>query len=263
MKLASTELVGSSTEATAPPHRPQVSAEPVADARRNMVKSSVYRALVQMIGFALPWSLRRWLLCKVLGFSIHRTARIGLSIVLADEVRIDKGALLGHLNYIGRLDRFIMGEGCVVARYNWITGLARSVETPFFRSKSNRRSDLIMGKGALITTWHLIDCTDAVEFADYASLAGARTQILTHGVDILRNRQACGRVYLGAYTVVSTGSIILKNVTIAERCLVGAGSVVVASVNEPYTWVAGNPATFVRKIPEHSKLFHRTDPTVY
>ena len=225
--------------------------------------SKAYRTAVQLIGFALPWPLRRWLLCKLLGFSIHPTAQVGFSLIYADEVVIDKKARLGHLNYIGRLDRFVMGEESVIARYNWIPGLAKSVDTPFYKGRLNRRSDLILGRGALITTWHLIDCTDAVVFEDYASLAGARSQILTHGIDILRNRQACGRVHLGAYTIVATGSIVLKGVTIADRCIVGAGSTVINSVKESYSWVAGNPAVFVRKMPENSKLLHRTEPTVY
>jgi acetyltransferase-like isoleucine patch superfamily enzyme len=265
MHLADTSIAGS-VDKPGEPRRPQNTpgtASISVDRTGRKIRSTAFRTAVQLIAFALPWPLRRRLMSRLLRFRIHPDARIGLSVILADEAIIDRVAVIGHFNYIGRLDRFIVGDGAVIGKYNWISGLARTVETPFFKSKANRRSDLIMGKGALITTWHLIDCTDAVEFEDYASLAGARTQILTHSVDFMRNRQTCGRVRIGAYTVVATGSIILKGVTIAERCIVGAGSVVNNNVTEPYTWVTGNPATFVRKIPEHAKLFHRTEPTVY
>lgn len=46
---------------------------------------------------------------------------------------------------------------------------------------------------------------------------------------------------------VGTGSVILGNVTIGERAIVGAGSVVTRDV-APYTVVAGNPATFLRSL---------------
>jgi len=256
------ELLGSDATAAASESRSESqSRHPTR--RHSWSGGTLSRTLVQIIGFGLPWPVRRWLLCKLLGFSIHPTARIGLSLIYADEVMLDKKAQLGHLNYIGRLDRFVMGEASVIARYNWIPGLAKSVDTPFFKGRLNRRSDLMLGKGALITTWHLIDCTDAVIFEDYASMAGARSQKLTHGIDIVRNRQLCGRVHIGAYSIVATGSIVLKGVTIADRCIVGAGSVVINSVKESYSWVAGNPAVFVRKMPETSKLLHRTEPTVY
>src|SRR3974390_853069 len=74
------------------------------------VGGTSYRTIVQLVCFIFPWPGRRWLLCRLLGFSIHPTARIGFSLIYADEVTVDKQARLGHLNYIGRLDRFVMGE---------------------------------------------------------------------------------------------------------------------------------------------------------
>jgi acetyltransferase-like isoleucine patch superfamily enzyme len=50
---------------------------------------------------------------------------------------------------------------------------------------------------------------------------------------------------------IGSGATVLSNVTIGERAIVGAGSVVTRDV-PPDTIVAGNPATVLRSIHEHT-----------
>lgn len=161
--------------------------------------SSAFRILVQVLGFGLPWGLRRRLLAKAFSYKIDPSARVGFSIVLAEEVEIEARASIGHLNYIGTLDRLVMREEAQIGRYNWITGMARRFNSPFFRNKASRRSDLTLGRGSNIANWHLIDCTDAVEFGEFSGLAGSRSQIITHGVDIVRMRQSCSPVVIARF----------------------------------------------------------------
>ena len=59
-------------------------------------------------------------------------------------------------------------------------------------------------------------------------------------------RVECTIVKKGAS--IGSGSTILSNVTIGERAIVGAGSVVTKDV-PPNSIVAGNPAKFLRLIP--------------
>lgn len=225
--------------------------------------SSAFRILVQFVGFGLPWSLRRRLLSKALGYKIDPLARIGFSVILAEEAELGAGAAIGHLNYIGTLDRIVMREEAQIGRYNWITGMARRYNSPFFRNKASRRSDLVLGRGSNIANWHLIDCTDAVEFGEFSGLAGSRSQIITHGVDIVRMRQSCSPVVIGSNSMLATGVIVMKGVTIESCVIVGAGSVVTKSVRQPHTMVAGNPAEFVRTLPATAKYFSRTESVIY
>jgi acetyltransferase-like isoleucine patch superfamily enzyme len=149
-----------------------------------------------------------------------------------------------------------------IGSYNWITGVAKSMNSAYFRRRDKRRSDLILRTGAWITTWHFVDCTDVVELGEFACVAGMRSQVVTHGADIVRAELACAPISIGAYTMVATGAIVLKGVVIADRCVVGPGSVVRNTFDEPYSLIAGNPAVFVRKLPENSKLFHRTQASM-
>ena len=52
---------------------------------------------------------------------------------------------------------------------------------------------------------------------------------------------------------IGSGATILSNVTIGERAIVGAGSVVTRDV-PPGTIVAGNPARVLRSVPDHKEL---------
>ncbi len=56
-------------------------------------------------------------------------------------------------------------------------------------------------------------------------------------------------VYIGDHVWIGDGAIILKGVTIGDCSIIAARSVVTANV-EPYMIVAGNPARWVKKLPD-------------
>src|SRR4051794_15266731 len=120
------------------------------------------KALVQLLVLFLPWRLRRLVLTKLLGFAIEETARIGLTLILADEVSMAGGTRLGHFNYVGRLDLLQLDDDATIGNFNWITGLSRRLNSPFFARKTNRRSDLVLGRCSMIAHQHYIDCTDRI-----------------------------------------------------------------------------------------------------
>ncbi|MET0971204.1 MAG: hypothetical protein ABWY18_18535 [Tardiphaga sp.] len=219
--------------------------------------------LIQLLVLFLPWRLRRYVLTRMLGFSIDETARVGLSIIFADQVTLAKGARLGHFNYVGRLDLLQLDDDATIGNFNWITGLSRRLNSPFFVKKTNRRSDLVLGKCSMVAHQHYIDCTDRIVFGAFAGLAGARSQLITHGVEPIASRQTCAPIMVGDFTMIGSGSIVLKGVKIPDRCIVSAGSVVGHARPEPYSLIAGNPAAHVRTLPETAKFFHRTENTIY
>jgi len=57
----------------------------------------------------------------------------------------------------------------------------------------------------------------------------------------------CASVYIGNDVFIGTGTIILKGVTVGDRSVIGAGSVVTSSVPPDEVW-AGNPARKIRQL---------------
>ena len=83
----------------------------------------------------------------------------------------------------------------------------------------------------------------------------ARSMLLDSGLDVTqavtnnRSKHIESFIVIKRCAWIGAGSIILPGVTIGEYSVVGAGSVVTKDV-EPYTVVAGNPAHFIKNIPQ-------------
>ena len=169
------------------------------------------------------------------------------------------GASIGPLNVIRDLEELRLAEGASIATRNWITGLPRCAEPAddVFPHSPNRRPSLVMGKHAMITVAHDIDCSDRVEIGDYSSLAGFRCTILTHSLNLVRDRFVTGPVEIGAHSAVMSGSTLLSGTRVPPRCIVSAGSVVNTPLTEELTFYSGNPAEAVRSLPDTLGFFHR------
>lgn len=75
----------------------------------------------------------------------------------------------------------------------------------------------------------------------------ARTSILTHFINPLNGDYTSGEVHIKEGAFIGTSTIITKPVTIGERSVIGAGSVVTKDVPDREVW-AGNPARLIRKL---------------
>jgi acetyltransferase-like isoleucine patch superfamily enzyme len=214
---------------------------------------------IQAICIFLPWKIRRLILNTLPGFSIDSQARVGLSVILADKCVMASNAYIGHFNYVGHLDKLQLGVDAYIGNFNWIAGMSTGSNTPYFSNKTNRRSELLLHDFSIVMHRNFIDCTDKIEFGPYSGLAGVRSQLITHGVNPISSRQTCSSITIGAYTMISTGCIILKGVNIPDRCVVAAGSVVSHAGPQSYSLIGGNPAVHQRSIPEKAKMFHRKE----
>jgi carbonic anhydrase/acetyltransferase-like protein (isoleucine patch superfamily) len=212
----------------------------------------------------LPSRLKAGLGRRLLGWDVHPTAYIGRSVVLVRHLSMGPGASIGPLNVIKDLEELRLAEGASIASRNWITGFPRSADpaADAFPHSPNRRPSLIMGKYAMITVAHEIDCSDRVEIGDYSSLAGFGCTILTHSLNLVRDRFATGSVEIGAHAAVMSGSTLLSGTKVPPRCIVSAASVVNTPLTEELTFYSGNPAEAVRSLPETLGFFHRGEGSV-
>lgn len=204
--------------------------------------------------------LGRWLL----GWDVHPTAHIGRSVVLVGHLSMGPGSSIGPLNVIKDLEELRLAEGASIATRNWITGFPRASDpsADAFPHSPNRRPGLVMGKYSMITVAHDIDCSDRVEIGAYSALAGYRCTILTHSLNLVRDRFVTGAVEIGDHAAVMSGATLQSGTRVPPRSVVSAGSVVNTLLSEELTFYSGNPAEAVRSLPETLGFFHRGEDGV-
>jgi acetyltransferase-like isoleucine patch superfamily enzyme len=203
----------------------------------------------------LPSRLRCELGRRVLGWEIHPTAAIGRSIILVKHLSLGPRAGIGSLNVIRSLEELRLDEGATIANRNSIIGWPLGSET--FKNSPNRSPSLILGKHAMITVGHEIDCCDRVQIGDYSALAGFRSQILTHSLNLVRDRFETSPVEIGEHSAVMSGCILQSGARVPARCIVSAGSVVTTKLASELTFYRGNPAEPVRELPATLGFFRR------
>jgi hypothetical protein len=214
------------------------------------------RFVVAALLAPLPWALKRPLLGACLGYRLHPSARIGLSIVAADEVELAEGASIGHLNVVRGLARLEMGAHSILGRANWVSGFPPG-PSRHFAHQPDRRPALILGAHSAVTSRHLLDCTHTVRIGAFTTVAGFRSQILTHSINLERSRQESAPVEIGSYCFVGTGCIILAGARLPDYSVLGAGAVLTDAPAETHALYAGVPARAVKKLPPAWEYFRR------
>ncbi len=106
-----------------------------------------------------------------------------------------------------------------------------------------------IGRGVMIMNNCLMMARGGITIDDGAMIA-ANAQLISnnhdlHDCQILR----CKPVHIGKNAWVGAGATILPGVTVGDNAVVAAGAVVTKDV-APNTIVGGNPAKFIKEIPE-------------
>jgi len=218
------------------------------------------RVIISILIMPLPWILRRAILVRFLGYSLGDRSYVGRSILDANKVTLGVDVRIGSLTAIRNIDELVLGDRARIGSFNWIFGYLGSEH---FKGTPTRKSRLILGHDSAVTARHIIDCTDEVSFGEFSTLAGHRSQVLTHSIDIKQNTQTCGPIVVGRYCFVGTGCILTKGALLPGYSVIGAGSVYSnkAEVDE-YCLYVGNPARAVKQIDPDSMYFNRESGVV-
>ena len=213
--------------------------------------------LLQILLMPLPWRVRRWALEEIFGFEISPSARVGFSIVAPSFLRLATNSSIGHLNFVRGMELIDLGEGALIGPLNWIYGIsAREL------SSTDGTSALILGEGACITGRHMIDCSAPISLGKFSLVAGYGSQMLTHSVDLVKNRQGAKAIGIGDYALVGTRSVVLGGATLPGYSALGAGSTLRHDYQGEYTIYAGVPAKRVAETDPTADFFHRTEARV-
>lgn len=219
--------------------------------------------IVKLFTCLMPWKLKRWMLIHLYGYEIDKTAYIGLSYIFPKHLIMKAGAKIGHLNVAIHLDKVMIGHNSSIACENWITGFPTKTMSLHFSHDTDRRSELIIGDESAITKNHHIDCTNAIYVGNYVTIAGYRSQLLTHSIDVHRGRQDSHPITIGDYCFVSTACKILGGAILPPRSVLATGAVLNKQYKEELTLYGGIPARPIKKFNEDDRYFLRESGYVY
>ena len=201
----------------------------------------------------VPMSLKRIIARYLYRWDIHSTAYIGPSVLTVRHLSMGPGSSIGGRNVITNLDQLRLGEGATIGSGNMMKGWW---DHPTQKLPA-RNPSVYLADHAQIASYHYIDCVDSLELGRHAALAGFRSTVLTHTIDLMRDEYTAGSVVLGEYAVAMSGCLLSAGSRIPARSVVAAGSVVTTKLTEELTFYRGNPAEAVRSLPDRLKFFHR------
>ncbi|WP_204101469.1 acyltransferase [Occallatibacter savannae] len=210
----------------------------------------------------LPWSLRRIVLIKIFRYKLHPTARIGFSFVFPEQLEMGAHSSIGHLTVSKGLWRIQMGVEAIIGNLNWITGFPMDDES-FFKADVGRRPELILGAHSAVTNRHMLDCTNSVRIGNFTTVAGTRSQILTHSIDLHQSRQTSKPIVIGEYCFVGTACVLLGGCALPDYSVLGACSLLNKQYSESYVLYAGNPAKPVKPLSTKMGYFTRSTGFVH
>jgi acetyltransferase-like isoleucine patch superfamily enzyme len=217
--------------------------------------SYVWRALIVL----LPWKLRRLALQRFYGFELHPESHIGLAWIFPGKLVMERGTSIGHFTVARGMDSIVMREQSRIGRLNWITAFPTLTESAHFAHLTGRKAELVLDEHSAITNRHIIDCTERVAIGRYATVAGFRSQILTHSIDLMICRQDAKPVTIGEYCFVGTSCTILGGAVLPDHSVLSAQALLNGAQHEPYRLYAGVPAVPIRTLDADVQYFTRSE----
>jgi acetyltransferase-like isoleucine patch superfamily enzyme len=166
------------------------------------------------------------------------------------------GSRIDHFTVCKGLDLVRLAEHATVGRANWITGWPKDDLRHF--GNPLREPRLILGEHAAITHRHLIDCTASVSIGAFATVAGYRSQLLTHSINIDNSRQEAAPITVGRYCFVGTNCVLLGGSTLPDCSVLGAKSLLTKRYDEPYKLYGGVPALPLKNLESGAAYFNRS-----
>lgn len=218
--------------------------------------------LAMILSTFLPWSVRRRFLERRFGYSLHPTSYIGLAWIFPRRLVMEEHVRIGHLNVCKGADLLHLGAHAMIGQLNWITGFPRGTSR-HFAHQPERRAELIVEQHAGISSRHFIDCTARVRIGAFTTLAGFRSQLISHSIDLAAGRQAAEPIDIGEYCFLGTDSVLLGGSSLPHHSVLGAKSLLNKKWDAPYHLYGGVPAKPLKELPQEMEYFRRKEGFVW
>jgi acetyltransferase-like isoleucine patch superfamily enzyme len=218
--------------------------------------------LKKILAMLLPWEFRRKFLEQQFGYSIHPSSYIGLAWIFPQRLVMEENARIGHFTVAKGLDLLHVGAHAVIGQLNWITGFPTG-HARHFAHQPERRPELIVEQHAGISSRHFIDCTARIRIGAYTTVAGFRSQLITHSIDLAAARQSAEPIEIGEYCFLGTDSVVLGGSSLPHHSVLGAKSLLNKKWEMPFHLYAGVPAKPVKELPQDLGYFQRKEGFVW
>jgi acetyltransferase-like isoleucine patch superfamily enzyme len=220
------------------------------------------KQILMFLSVLLPWPLKRSLLEKQFGYSIHPSSRIGFCWIFPRRLIMEENSRIGHFTLCKNIDLLHLGAHAIIGQLNWITGFP-SGPSRHFAHQTDRHPELIVEAHAGISSRHLIDCTARVRIGAFATIGGFRSQLITHSIDFAAGQQSSEPIDIGEYCFVGTNCVLLGGSTLPHHSVLGAQSLLNKKWNEPYRLYGGVPAKPLKELSQEMAYFRRTEGFVW
>ncbi|MBI3881233.1 MAG: acyltransferase [Verrucomicrobia bacterium] len=220
------------------------------------------KTLLYALSVCLPWPLRRRVLRTFFGYEIHPTARIGLAWIRPRRLVMEAHTRIGHLTVFKNADLLHLKAHSLIGRGNWITGFPAG-NRDFFAHQTDRKPALILGEHSAITNRHLIDCTDRVTIGKFTTVAGFQSQLLSHSIDLEKNRQNSQPIRIGDYCFIGTNCVLLGGSALPDFSVLGAKSLLNKAHTDTHRLYGGVPAKALKELPRDLGYFKRAEGFVH
>lgn len=160
-----------------------------------------------------------------------------------------RGEIIEGYSLLGGLDAMNGSEKVIIAKGN-----CQDLEKLSLQFDSQLLSDNLIHPSALVETEHIGSANQlsAMSYVSKSASIGSSNLIyshtsIEHEVElgnfnvVTVNVSLCGRAKIGNGCFFGAGSVVLPNLTICDRVILGAGAVVTQDINNPGTYV-GIPA---------------------
>ncbi|HAV12393.1 MAG TPA: hypothetical protein DCX06_02690 [Opitutae bacterium] len=217
------------------------------------------RKLLLTLAAVLPFRIKRLIYIRVFGYEIGDGCYIGLSFIYVRKLRMESGSRIGKFNFVKEIPLLHLCSEASIGSFNHFAFVERHRTSTL---PDYSEIFLELGRSAAITSGHYFDLGDSIKIGAFTTIAGKASQFWTHGIDVATGVQSGKPLVVGDYCLICSSVRLIGGTIIGDRCVIGAGSVVVKSFLEPYSLVGGNPATFIKKMPGDGAYFHRSERDV-
>lgn len=197
------------------------------------------------IAALLPASrAKNWLLSRA-GHVVDPTARIAPILVLgATTIEVGAEASVGALNVFRHVRSIRIGDGAELGQLNWISAAPFLVEA----SHDPVAGSLVLGPHSSLTNRHYVDVSGGVELQRFSIVAGVRSVLMTHGIDVVDGVLDTAPIVVGEYAMVGGSVKMVLGARVPARSVIAMGAVVVKGLTDEGFLYAGVPATSRRPI---------------